>query len=356
MGTKNQFDLLVDVDNDDPSHLIAAAEKKAAASPKPAPAAPAKLPTKPPPPAQAVKESRNYGAPARDGAGRGGLGRGRGGFRGGRTGPRREFGEGDTNGVEGGYGGGSFGDGGFPRREDGEGKAAERGRGPRQPYRGGGRRGGYNDGEAGDESGRPPRRAYERHSGTGRGYEMKREGAGRGNWGTATPAVAEDENKMEELPQSEVEKNKEAEPTEEEPEDKEMTLEEYEKVLEEKRKALLELKAEERKVEVDKELQSMQQLSLKKGTDEIFIKLGSDKDKKKENAERDERAKKSVSINEFLKPAEGERYYSPSGRGRGRGRGRGDRGGFRSGYSPREAAAPAPAIQDQAQFPSLGGK
>jgi len=53
MGTKNQFDLLVDVDNDDPSHLIAAAEKKAAASPKPAPAAPAKLPTKPPPPAQA---------------------------------------------------------------------------------------------------------------------------------------------------------------------------------------------------------------------------------------------------------------------------------------------------------------
>jgi len=53
MGTKNQFDLLVDVDNDDPSHLIAAAEKKAAASPKPAPAAPAKLPTKPTPPAQA---------------------------------------------------------------------------------------------------------------------------------------------------------------------------------------------------------------------------------------------------------------------------------------------------------------
>ncbi|CAL4955663.1 unnamed protein product [Urochloa decumbens] len=371
MGTKNQFDLLVDVDNDDPSHLIAAAEKKKAASPKPAPAAPAKLPTKPPPPAQAVKESRNYGAPARDGAGRGG--RGRGGFRGGRTGPRREYGEGDVNGVEGGYGGGSFGDGGFPRREDGEGKTTERGRGPRQPYRGGGRHGGYNDGEAGDESGRPPRRAYERHSGTGRGYEMKREGAGRGNWGTVndealaqetleavntegTPAVAEDENKLEEVPQSDVEKAKEGEPAEEEPEDKEMTLEEYEKVLEEKRKALLGLKSEERKVEVDKELQSMQPLSVKKGTEEIFIKLGSDKDKKKENAERDERAKKSVSINEFLKPAEGERYYSPGGRGRGRGRGRGDRGGFRGGYSPREPAAQAPAIQDQAQFPSLGGK
>ena len=61
----------------------------------------------------------------------------------------------------------------------------------------------------------------------------------------------------------------------------------------------------------------------------------------------------SVSINEFLKPAEGERYYG----GRGRGRGRGDRGGFRGGYVGGYRAPPAaPAIQDQSQFPSLGGK
>lgn len=53
-----------------------------------------------------------------------------------------------------------------------------------------------------------------------------------------------------------------------------MTLEEYEKVLEEKRKALLALKSEERKVALDKELQSMQLLSnKKKNDDEIFIKL-----------------------------------------------------------------------------------
>lgn len=52
-----------------------------------------------------------------------------------------------------------------------------------------------------------------------------------------------------------------------------MTLEEYEKVLEEKRRAVLALKAEERKVEVDKELQSMQILSVKKNNDEVFIKL-----------------------------------------------------------------------------------
>lgn len=132
-----------------------------------------------------VREERSYGAPPRDGPGRGGPGRGRGG-RGGRTGPRREFGDADANGFEGGYGGGGgFADGAVARGENGEGMQAERGRGPRQPYRGGGRRGGYTDGQSGDEFGRP-RRAYERHSGTGRGYEMKREGSGRGNWGTAT--------------------------------------------------------------------------------------------------------------------------------------------------------------------------
>lgn len=52
-----------------------------------------------------------------------------------------------------------------------------------------------------------------------------------------------------------------------------MTLEEYEKIKEEKRKALLAMKTEERKVDFDKEFESMQQLSLKKGNDDVFIKL-----------------------------------------------------------------------------------
>jgi len=62
----------------------------------------------------------------------------------------------------------------------------------------------------------------------------------------------------------------------------------------------------------------------------------------------------SLSINEFLKPAEGERYYG----GRGRGRGRGERGGYRGGYAGgyNRGPAAAPSIEDQAQFPSLGGK
>lgn len=57
----------------------------------------------------------------------------------------------------------------------------------------------------------------------------------------------------------------------------------------------------------------------------------------------------SVSINEFLKSAEGE-YYRPGGRGRGRGRGRG-------GYAGNSMnSVQAPSIEDAGHFPSLGGK
>ncbi|XP_062180217.1 RGG repeats nuclear RNA binding protein A-like isoform X2 [Phragmites australis] len=370
MATVNPFDILGAVDNDDPAQLLAAAAvakqkaeaKKSAAvtAGKGAQPAPAKLPTKPAPPAQAVRDSRSGGAPSRGGFGRGERGRGRGG-RG--YGQNREFGSEGANGFQGGYGAGGG------ARAGGEEGAQDRERGPRPPYHGGGgRRGGYH--EFGDDSERSPRRTYERHSGTGRGYEMKREGAGRGNWGTTSDEilaqeteeglkldekapVPEKQGALEDAPEAENKDNKDATMNEEE--EKEMTLEEFEKIREEKRKALLALKTEERKVEVDKDLQSMQPLSTKKGNDDVFIKSGSDKDalKKKENAERDERAKKSLSINEFLKPAEGERYYG----GRGRGRGRGDRGGFRGGYGGGNRAPPAaPAIQDQAEFPSLGGK
>ena len=59
----------------------------------------------------------------------------------------------------------------------------------------------------------------------------------------------------------------------------------------------------------------------------------------------------AVSINEFLKPAEGENYYR-GGRG---GRGRGGRVSSGGGFSGNRSEA-APAIADTAQFPSLGGK
>lgn len=221
----------------------------------------------------------------------------------------------------------------------------------------GGPRGGRRGGDEGDET--HNRRVFERRSGTGRGNEYKREGSGRGNWGSPTDEISqvteeiavEGEKKLDAKKPSGEEDADETE--EKEPEKKEMTLEEYEKVLEEKRKALDSLKTEARKVEMDKELASMQQLSSKKSNDEIFAKLGSDKDKRKDNSEKEERAKKSLSINEFLKPDEGETYYNAGGRGRGRGR---FRGGMFSGSSGMRSYEEAPAIEDPSQFPTLGGK
>ncbi|CAA0824124.1 Hyaluronan / mRNA binding family [Striga hermonthica] len=129
----------------------------------------------------------------------------------------------------------------------------------------------------------------------------------RGNWGTPTnEIIPETEEPTNEVKIVETEKepgkedagdaNKDApanEQEEAEPEEKEMTLEEYEKVLEEKRKALVALKVEERKVHLDNELESMQLLSNKKNDDKVFIKLGSDKDKCKEAAEK---AKKVIFV------------------------------------------------------------
>ncbi|KAJ8538691.1 hypothetical protein K7X08_029987 [Anisodus acutangulus] len=320
MATVNPFDLLDD-DAEDPSLFIAAHQLKpvvpvAGSATKKGPVQPAK----PVPPTQAVREARSDGQ-------RGGRGGPRGEARGGGRGFDQESAA-DENafGSNNGFSGGRY-----RAPEDGEsGKISERRGGyggPRGGFRGG-RRGGFNNGDAAEGEGERPRRVFDRRSGTGRGNEfIKREGSGRGNWGTPAddiaPETEEPVNDGEKIVEAEKQAGQEdagnatkdsaaAEPEEKQPEEKEMTLEEYEKVMEEKRKALLALKQEERKVNLDKELESMQLLSnKKKNDDEIFIKLGSDKDKKKEAVEK---AKKTKSINEFLKPAEGESYYHPGGR------------------------------------------
>ncbi|KAE8722533.1 hypothetical protein F3Y22_tig00013960pilonHSYRG00204 [Hibiscus syriacus] len=334
MATQNLFDLLDD-DAEDPSLVIAAAEHKKLEKPKKAPGSPkkaqsqpdksAKLPSKPLPPAQAVREARNESG--RGGGRGGGRGRGYGG-----RGFNRDSNAGDnSNAFSGGY---------RPSEEGEERKQSERRGGyggPRGSFHGG-RRGGFNAEESGERE--RQRGMYDRYSGTGRGNEFKRDGAGRGNWGSPTDEVAPEredniqENEknigIEKQPGEEdaVDASKENtanEAEEKEPENKEMTLEEYEKILEEKRKALLALKTSEQR-------------------------KGSEKDKRKD-ADKEEKAKKSVSINEFLKPAEGERYYGP---GRGRGRGR---GGPRGGYGGNAISnVSAPSIEDPGHFPSLGGK
>ncbi|KAL8555766.1 hypothetical protein ACS0TY_003543 [Phlomoides rotata] len=395
MATVNPFDLLGD-DAEDPSLLAQKVEpKKTEAPSKPVAGAKQvvaqpKLPTKTLPPARAVRESKPDSARGGRGGGRG-YSRGRGAGAGG--GSYR-----DSTPNENSYGNREVSAGQGASDEADAGKPYERRGGYGGPR--GGRRGGFSNGELGE--GDRPRRPYDRRSGTGQGYilsvsfglvpiclvlsicglfarlikficrnDIKREGAGRGNWGTQTDELAQvaegvfDEGEKglgAEKPSGEddaaVDGEKEAAKTEveekeKEPEDKEMTLEEYEKVLEEKRKALQALKTESsRKVDV-KEFETMQQLSNKKANDDIFIKLSSDKDKKKELAEKEERAKKSVSINEFLKPADGDKYYNPGGRGRGRGR-----GGFRGGYGggSEMGNARAPSIEDPGQFPTLAGK
>ncbi|KAJ0577016.1 putative hyaluronan/mRNA-binding protein [Helianthus annuus] len=265
MATMNPFDLLVDDDNDDPNQLIAklpvAVTPAAKKTPPAKPAA--KLPSKPLPPAQVVQEAKTNGQ----------RGSGQFGGRGGRGG--RGFNRDSAADNENFYG---TNNGSYRPSEDGDvEKTSERRAGyggPRGGYRGG-RRGGYTNGDAAD--GERPRRVFERHIGTGRGNGFKREGAGRGNWGTATDEIAvepeeamtEVEKNVEESAGQEdgVDANKENPATEvgeKEPEEKEMTLEEYEKVLEEKRKALQALKSEERKVALDKDLAKMQLLSNKK--------------------------------------------------------------------------------------------
>ena len=393
MASMNPFDLLGDDDNGDPMALqnivVPPSSKEKPPAKKQqgtAQTATGKLPSKPLPPAQAVREARagqNDGSRGR-GGGRGGRGfgnreqefgynRGRGGsYNGERSFNRDNY----NNAYQGGRGGFYEGsDDIMPgRQEDGE---AVQGDWSRGGGRGGGRGGrggrGYGGrgalGEAGGDETR--RRVYERRSGTGRGTEMKREGSGRGNWGTPVdqgvfqemeePISAEEKTSTaEKYPEQENNQEVPGGDTElkkEEEEEKEMTLDEYEKVLEEKRKALSAMKLEERKVDV-KEFESMQPLSnKKKDEDAVFIKVGSDKDKTKKNeaVEREERIKKLMNINEFLKPAEGERYY---GGGRSRGRGRSDRGGFRGGFggSVNAHQPEAPSIADPGQFPTLGGK
>ncbi|KAF3558741.1 hypothetical protein F2Q69_00012820 [Brassica cretica] len=201
---------------------------------------------------------------------------------------------------------------------------------------GGARRGGGRRGEAGD--GERPRRTFERHSGTGREGDIKSEEAGCGNWGTPGEEVVVVET--EEVAGVETEKPAGDEVAADA--NKENTAE-----------------VEEQKESEDK---------------------GSDREKHKDDKE--DKAKKAVNINEFLKPSEGENYYRGGGRGgRGRGRGgrdgegegenyyrgggRGGRGRGRGGRDGEGASGGgfdgyrsevAPAIGDTAQFPSLGGK
>ncbi|GJP82415.1 hypothetical protein CLOP_g12677 [Closterium sp. NIES-67] len=360
MATQNPFALLDGDDNDDPQALLSrvaaepvkvdASKKAGAKGAKPAPAA--------------AKPAAATTAPARSGFSRGGgRGGGRGGY-GGRGGDYQTFNEPRDNGR-------AFITERQVRGEDGEIRSSFDQHGHSDLRRGGGR-GGRGRGYGRDGGQRRPHREFDRMSGTGRGGEIKREGAGRGNWGregeyldeSVAPASAEAEPKAEgagEAAEAAAEvaapeppvlteeelAAQEAARKEKEEEEKQMTLEEYEKVLEEKRKALAASKAAARVVELDEEMAKMT-LKKKPDGDDVFVKLGAEKEKAARK--KDEDRPKAVNINDFLKPAEGQTFHYRNQRGGGRGRGGGRYGGGGRGYGGRGAEAPP---LDQSQFPTL---
>eukprot|EP00250_Pteridium_aquilinum_P020981 c2499_g1_i1 orf=272-1567(+) len=383
---------------------------------------PLKLPSKPLPPAQAVRESR--AAQHESGRGRGGQGRGRGGYgnrdrdyNGGFNHPpqergfqgNRNFDRGDGfNHQERGFQGNRNIDGsdGFNHppqergfqgnrnsdrvdgyRREGNGFQGNRGRfysqGRAAPFpaedgeggqnfeggigggrfRGSGRRQGRGFGDSADSYGAAEghqKRAYVKKDAAGgeqETEEVKPEG------GDVVVPEEETQNVDDKQPVEEPKADIGAavKKQEEEEEDKEMLLEDYYKALDEKTKHLKIQRTEARKVVADKDFAKMVMVE-KKHEEVDFVKLGSEKDKGKKKEVVTDKPRKNVSINEFLKPAEGEEhYYMPAGRrgrgrgGRGRGLGEGYRGGFGGSYSTGQQSS-APRIEDPGQFPTLGAK
>eukprot|EP00879_Flechtneria_rotunda_P001677 GHRR01001837.1.p1 GENE.GHRR01001837.1~~GHRR01001837.1.p1 ORF type:complete len:348 (+),score=117.88 GHRR01001837.1:182-1225(+) len=347
MADLNPFDLLGDSDENISPEQLAAAKVAAV---KPAP----------------KKEEPKVAAKthvAREDAGRGrghGEGRSRGGGRGRFGGPRPDSGEVAENGFDeggpaarGGRGGG---------RGEFRGRFAGPGRG-----RGGAR--GYDSNR--------PRREFDRHDGTGRGYEaQKRGGGGRGNWGpedgSADAPNAEEAATVEE-PEKVVAQAEEAaaaegdaaagENEEQIPpveEIKELTLDEYEAMLAEKKAELN--KARQARTIDTSEFANLKPLKKDEQEDENPLEVSNSKEKRGPRAKE---RKEIVTVETNFQVGAPE-PRSNRGRGERGGRGRGGRGSFgrsnggdrperpyggRGGRGERGAHI---NVEDTSAFPSLG--
>ena len=210
---------------------------------------------------------------------------------------------------------------------------------------------------------RPPRREFERHSGTGRGRradgaEDKRGGSGKYNWGTkesgTTPndEASGDLNESRELTEEE-KAAAEAAAEARRKEEAQMTLDEFLK-LKEQEKADAE-KLEARKVDAI----DMKGLKVKDSAAGEDVWTIGDEEKGGKGAKQKKSGRKatpSTDVNFTTPPIE---TSSPSGGGRGRGRGGGGRGDYRprgpggGGGGGAEAAVPNVNL-DNTAFPSLG--
>lgn len=300
-------------------------------------------------------QARRPDGPGRGDRGRGGRGRGEG--RGDRP-PRTE--EAD-NGFE----------SGSPTERGGRGRGEGRGRGGRGRGEGRGERRPY-EGRGGEGGERPPRRQFDRHSGTGRGTEVSKRGAGKGNWGSDAEAATNPEEQALKVEDPAAEPKAEAvegdaaiepaEPTEEEI--KELSLEEYETALLEKKKAMGWV-SEAKPKEVDMaQFADMKAYARQSPEEEM---AGIELSKKKEKAAKTEKAKtdKTQPAATKLTPSftvaadDNTRYEERGGRGGrgGRGTGRGGRGRGDGPAPPRGGggrSGPAPNVADESAFPNLG--
>lgn len=204
-------------------------------------------------------------------------------------------------------------------------------------------------------------RVFDRRSGTGRGREGKRNGAGRGNWGTNQDEqkAQVEETETKETQEAPVETKEAAEqpqaeqeaPKEEE-EEKTKTLEEYMKELKKPAVALPEArKATEVSNPKWKEYTALTRSFEGEGG---FLFKDEEQPTKGGKKETQEAAKKGVRADEVLNFTEGSPKSFRGGRGGargGRGGARGGRGGARGGRS-----GPAPNFSDKSAFPDLATK
>lgn len=270
----------------------------------------------------------------------------------------------------------------------GEERSTERGRGRgTRPYRGarGGRRGrgGYtNEGEGefqhhgphkdnfkypGDPNAKHP---FDRKSGTGRGTEVSKAGAGKANWGTPADDI-KDAQKPEEKPEGEVVEHKEGEEKQEEkkeaPKEEEapvLTLSEYNAMIAEKTKGLTTKKAD---LALQKDPKASGLVAYDKkvltGISEAASKKKEAPKKTKEEEDQPSTAILGTVIGhdapkhfrkfdkkpEETTGTEGEKR-SPEGGRRGRGRGR---GGYRGEQHEAKKAEATPFVMKEEEFPAL---
>lgn len=232
------------------------------------------------------------------------------------------------------------------------------------PHVGAGARGGR-----GGRGGRPPKREFDRQSGSGRDGSARRDGQGAYNWGAsgseiaATSPSADDgavSSPAEVVADSSVQdaEAKEAPPAEEE--DTGISLEQAKKIIDSKRIAGDGEFNARSAGEGEKDDGKLKAFAKSDEPDDI---LGLAGEKKEKIGKKEQKSKQIIEIEPSMprqraerpersdSPRGGRGGFSPRGRGgdlsRGRGRGapRGNRGAFRGGYE---------GVAHEAQFPSLG--